>query len=270
MHVINYLQYDTLAQSPTIAASFDPPGTHLEEGTTLLIEAAVTDDVQVRDVSLELDGTISQVDGSFPFQFFQPLPPYDPASDNRLELRLIATDTGGNSSATPLTQIGVLPDTTPPTVLFTTPNLASGVPPDYFGSFALGVFASEALDPLSIDHDSVLWSWAGADLAFGTGDDARVQVALSVGGGGSRLTVSPLDGLSAGPHRLVLRGALIADLAGNQLDGEPDGAPGGDFVLTFDVVDEITVFWDGGGDGVAWEDPSTGAVTSCQARPITS
>jgi autotransporter-associated beta strand protein len=64
--------------------------------------------------------------------------------------------------------------------------------------------------------------------------------------------------LPAGTYRLIVRGTTsIHDLAGLKLDGDGNGAAGGDYVRTFVVTSfDSTRTWDGGGADDKW---STGA-----------
>src|SRR5262249_33750599 len=72
--VVNYLAFDTQGQPPTAAistpaADADPshPGIQVYEGSTIPIRADVSDDVQVRDVQLLVNGQVTQDAVSFPF-----------------------------------------------------------------------------------------------------------------------------------------------------------------------------------------------------------
>ena len=70
MQVINYLGADIGDSPPTVSFSTSQGGTTLEEGSRVNIRVRASDDVQVRNVALLLDGTVVQRDGQFPFQFF--------------------------------------------------------------------------------------------------------------------------------------------------------------------------------------------------------
>ena len=71
LQVINYLAYDSKSVAPkiTLSASFPLVSAQIQEGARIWITANATDDVQVRDVELHLDGNKVETDGSFPFEF---------------------------------------------------------------------------------------------------------------------------------------------------------------------------------------------------------
>src|SRR6185436_473586 len=76
LQVVNYLPYDNRGTNPTISlsASFALASGVAEEGKLVRVTAAVTDDVQVRNVEFYVDGIKVATDGNFPFEyrFFTP------------------------------------------------------------------------------------------------------------------------------------------------------------------------------------------------------
>ena len=73
MNVVNYLPFDSLGQPPAVtistSADLDPltVGIQVQNGTTVRVNSNVTDDVQVRNVELLVDGVVVQNDVAFPF-----------------------------------------------------------------------------------------------------------------------------------------------------------------------------------------------------------
>lgn len=79
LQVINYRAFDNQGQASTVTidssvADFDSntSGIQVIEGTTIPILTTVTDDVQVRDVELLVNGEVVDRDISFPFDFSVP------------------------------------------------------------------------------------------------------------------------------------------------------------------------------------------------------
>jgi hypothetical protein len=96
LQVVNYLPFDTKGQPPT--ASISSPGTagpQLVEGSTIPVQVTVSDDVQVRNVELLLNGQVVANDVSAPFEFFATAPTLASGA-TQVTLQVRATDTGGN------------------------------------------------------------------------------------------------------------------------------------------------------------------------------
>src|SRR5262249_20117133 len=81
LQVINYRPFDNQGQAPTVTIrsslpDLDPitPGAQVQEGTTFVLNAAIADDVQVRNVELLLNGQVVRNDVSFPFDLSVALP----------------------------------------------------------------------------------------------------------------------------------------------------------------------------------------------------
>lgn len=95
---------------------------------------------------------------------------------------------------------------------------------------------SEPLDPaVATNPAAYRLVSAGRDRRFGTRDDVAVALrppAYDPATG--RVTLTPLRRLASNqPVRLTIAGGAIADGAGNALDGDADGRPGGAAVRTF-------------------------------------
>ncbi|HSB91145.1 MAG TPA: Ig-like domain-containing protein [Anaerolineales bacterium] len=77
---------------------------------------------------------------------------------------------------------------------------------------------------------------AGADGVFNTGDDAVISVTPFYSFPETSLTLDFGSVLAEGLYRLTLSGTrAILDTAGNALDGDINGTPGGDYVRTFTI-----------------------------------
>lgn len=166
--VINYLTPDTARQPPTIALG-RPLDTRpeLEIGATTLVGFRATDDVQVRDVELFIDGSPVTSVGAFPFQL--PLTTPLPApGQTSLVLRARARDTAGREAWTPPLTVQLTPDVTPPAIIRVFPVDVSESQPGQHQS--VGARFSEKMN-----RDSVLAGFrltaAGPDGRLGTADD---------------------------------------------------------------------------------------------------
>ena len=92
LQVVNYLAYDTMGSPPTVqlTTSFDPAA--VVEGSSLRVTATVSDDVQVRNVELQLDGAEVGDDEVLRF-FFKHVQPDD--RDKEFVVAVRVMDAGG-------------------------------------------------------------------------------------------------------------------------------------------------------------------------------
>ena len=111
------------------------------------------------------------------------------------------------------------------------------------------------VDAMSVDLNSFLLDFAGADGIFDNADDMSITAAsISVPGANPQSAVFDLTGvvLADGNYRVTLKGSgntPIMDLGGNILDGEylvtyppsGDGVQGGDFVVQFSITTPIVL-----------------------------
>lgn len=131
-------------------------------------------------------------------------------------------------------------DTTPPTVLSTSPPginaSASAVP----RVNQIGVTFSEPLDAIDANAPANFeLRAAGADGVFNTGDDTLVAVTPVYTSGSTTITLNLGSTIPVGLYRLIVKAggtSAIHDLAGLSLDGDADGTAGGDYVRTFTVT----------------------------------
>jgi hypothetical protein len=93
-------------------ADSNTPGLQLLEGHTVSIKTTVSDDVQVRNVELLVNGKVVSNDAAFPFDLTALVPAISAGSSVTLQVR--ATDTGGNSSLSNLLTLPVVADTFAP------------------------------------------------------------------------------------------------------------------------------------------------------------
>ncbi len=131
-------------------------------------------------------------------------------------------------------------DVTPPVVV-DIPQLPPQDGTTALAFTAFTVITSEALELVSARSPANYeLRGAGADDIFDTGDDVLVALTPSYSFPETDLTLSFDAPLADGLWRLTLSGTLaIYDTAGNRLDGDANGAEGGDYVRTF-TVDRTT------------------------------
>jgi hypothetical protein len=131
-------------------------------------------------------------------------------------------------------------DLTPPAITATTPaGIASGssVSP---GPTQITLTLSEALNTIdAAAAGNYQLVGAGPDNAFGGADDVVYALAPRYVAGSTVVTLNVTSGpLAVGKYRLSAFGSAFSslhDLSGLSLDGNADGAAGGDYVRTFDV-----------------------------------
>jgi hypothetical protein len=97
-------------------------------------------------------------------------------------------------------------------------------------------------DPLpSTTVDAVRFERSGGDGSFGDGNETVIEPG-SVDVAGDLLTLDVAAVASIDDVYRVLVGDSVTDTAGKPLDGDGDGNAGGDFELTFTVMDEAPSF----------------------------
>jgi hypothetical protein len=248
--ILNYLPFDTKGIPPSATISLPASqvtgksGSTLDvvEGSTVPILANVTDDVQVRNVELIVNGQAVQNAVSAPYSLSIALPSLARNGSAPITVQVRATDTGGNVGLSNTLTIGLVKDTTPP-------QLASSNIPD---GATVGVHFQTVIlqfskpleestvttaDFLVIDSDSTVIKPLAVQFR---NDDRTVQVTIPT--------------LQVGKYRFVIDAHAITDRPGNVL-----GA--GNITSHFNVL-EYSAVWDNP-DGGNWSDPAnwdSGAV----------
>ncbi|QLE56855.1 Ig-like domain-containing protein [Nostoc sp. TCL26-01] len=218
--IFNYLPFDNKGQAPNVTISTSAKdsdltknGIQVVEGTTIPILAKVTDDVQVRNVDLLVNGEVVENDGSFPWDLFA-IAPKLTAQSNKVTLQVRATDTGGNTSLSNILTLDLIKDTFAPTVISTTPNEGARlktIP-------SVSVRFNEALDTSRLNLSGVKLTYLGANGVVGGGDDVLVNLnELQTRNLDRTLLILPGSELSVGNYQLKLEQSIISDRAGNAL-----------------------------------------------------
>ncbi|MBI3416427.1 MAG: Ig-like domain-containing protein [Verrucomicrobia bacterium] len=239
--VVNYAGFDTQGQPPTVTLNLDNSdqdgsraGIQIAEGTLMTLRAITTDDVQVRQVELLVNGQVVQTDVSFPFEFTV----VAGRAPGQMLLQARATDTGGNSALSNPITVELRPDTTPPIILRSSPTDGSIVFPD---SRKGSITFSEPMAAESINLASVeLLDSRNRSVPFTSFELQANDQALAFS----------FNKLDADSYRMLLHASNITDRAGNAL-GSSDTAVR--FVVAPFARDEATI---------QWVEPAGGAWTS--------
>ncbi len=237
LEVVNYEPFDSKGVAPAVTISASPPdadstndGVQALEGTTIPIQVAVSDDVQVRDVALLVNGIQVADAVNYPFNLAAAVPTLASGATS-LTIQVRATDTGGNSTFSNLLTYGISPDRTPPTITRISPSDGST---RFAGGKSVLVRFSEpivASGPLGDDFRLVE---AGPDGTLGTADDVTVSATISLSDNNQLAQIVTNDPIDVGAYQVQVEGAAVADRAGNLLGS-------GTFTSGFTVIARPTI-----------------------------
>jgi hypothetical protein len=211
LQVVNYVPFDNKGIPPTLSISTSAadadlltPGLQVFEGTTLPVKVNATDDVQVRNVELLVNGQVVRNNVSFPFDF-SAIAPTIAASGSTFTIQVRATDTGGNVGLSNVLTIGLVNDTSPLTISNFSPANSSS---QLEGVQAVRVTFSKAVASATV-------TTANFQLKDGAGNPLT-PLSLDLRGNDTlvQLTFSPL---LAGTYQLVINGAAVTDRVGHAL-----------------------------------------------------
>ena len=214
LQVVNYRSFDNQGLAPTVTAVLDAvdinptvPGVQVQEGSTVGLRPTVTDDVQVRNVELLVNGQVVKNDVAFPFEMRTALPTIAANGSNQVTLQVRATDTGRNVGlSTPIT-IQLVPDTFAPTIAGLTPVDGSR----HGQAFrTVTVSFSEAMDISTLTAANI--QLIGPNGAV---TPANIQMRS-----GDRMVQLTYDPLVAGNYQVVINQAGVKDRAGNAVGAE--------------------------------------------------
>jgi len=129
--IVNFLPLDNQGQPPIVAISgglddidAGTPGVQLLEGQSITLDTVITDDVQVRNVELLINGQVVRNDVSFPFDLTTALPSIVANGSDQITVQVRATDTGGNVGASAEIAVQLVPDSVAPALVAS--NVAEG------------------------------------------------------------------------------------------------------------------------------------------------
>jgi len=241
LQVVNYLAFDSGDRAPLIqlqpgVVDQDPStaGIQVVEGSNVFLPLTVSDDVQVRNLELLVNGLEVQNAVSFPYNLSL-IAPRISADRSQLVIQVRATDTGGNFTLSDPIVANLVRDTIPPKILSQNPSDGAARGPNFR---AVEITFSKPMDAATLNAQTV--------RVLDAAGNALPAVQFQLRNNGQSLQVS-YDGLALGSYRLVINAAAITDRAGNVL---------GTTALTtgFTIV-KGTITWinDTGG---AWDAPA--------------
>ena len=85
-----------------------------EEGSTFVLRAVVSDDIQVKNADFWINDELIKVDGGYPFSLAYKVPLLTEATE--FSAQIIARDTGGNEVRSETLTFSISEDATPPVV----------------------------------------------------------------------------------------------------------------------------------------------------------
>lgn len=211
LQVVNYLAYDNKKLAPTITLSSSYNLATAEEGSLMRLTAAVTDDVQVRNVEFYVDDALVVIDGNYPFET-RLVTPAMSAEKTNFKVKARATDTGGNATWSTEYTLTLVPDATPPVVAGFYPEDGSV---EQFAKTA-SVRFSEPIAEATLMAGFTLAS-AGPDKIHGNADDVAVtNGGLSYSAETAVAALNFFEALAPGRYEIRVTPPL-SDAAGNVL-----------------------------------------------------
>jgi len=241
LQVINFLPFDANGQAPIVTfnssasdADEGTPGIQVEEGETIRLDLGISDDVQIRNVELLVNGQVVLNDVSAPYELAFAAPALSEGASS-VTISVRATDTGGNSTTSDSVVFEIIPDNTPPEVLTISPPADRLI---LVGESTVTISFNEPLDEATI---------AASDVTIQT-EDGRIIAAkdltLLVD---DQVALFTFDPLPVGDHTLNFNLSDVTDRAGNAILTPPGSQP-------ISVVD-ATAVWNDPAGGI-WFDPS--------------
>ncbi|MCZ7639523.1 MAG: Ig-like domain-containing protein [Verrucomicrobia bacterium] len=212
LQVLNLNGPDRTGIAPAVTVRLDSGGTTTEPDRWVELVAEAADNIAVREVEFIVNDTRVYTDTSFPFRHRLRAPA---TAGESFVVTARAVDVAGNATLSSPLPVTVLPGTSPPRLLGTSPT--SGQPVGALHEIV--ALFSERLDPTTVTSTSVVARAAGPDGVFDTGDDTLPSAATqTLRPAGDALVVSLAEPLPPGLYRLEISAALT-DPAGHALTG---------------------------------------------------
>ena len=231
LQVVNYEPFDTKGVPPTASISVAPSpnvtittsGIQAVEGSNVSIEANVSDDVQVRNEELLVDGQVVSNEVSPPFNLSTTLPTIAKVGTTPVTIQVSATDTGGNTSLSNTLSLQLVPDTSPPVLLSS--SIVSGIAVRVLTFQSVTLEFSKPLDPTTVTADNFQLIGPGGAVT-----PTNIQLRRN-----NATVVLTYPTLSVGSYQFVIHAASVTDAAGTPLGTT-------DQISTFSVV-TATAIW---------------------------
>jgi hypothetical protein len=173
LQVINYRGLDTLGVPPNIVLSnsftmMTPTNGVATEGNLVRVLAVTSDDVQVRNVEFYVNGLLVSSVQSFPFEYLFVTPAIS-ATVTNFTLQARAFDTGGNATWTPLINVQLAPDLSPPRLRRSYPAVSNVV--DTISATNIYAYFNKPINGATLNNATFTLISAGPDHRLGTADD---------------------------------------------------------------------------------------------------
>ena len=208
LQVVNYLPFDAEGQAPTVKVS--TPGTAgptVVAGTSISVLANVTDDTQVRNVELLVNGKVVANNVALPYDFTATVPAFVPAGPNPFTLVVRATDTGGNVAVSTPISYSVIADVAPPTAIGSSPSEGASV----YYTPQVDIRFDKPLDAATLTAGGVVLSALDAGgQPISTVPISKVDLLSR----GRRVAVYPVNALATGNYSLTISKEAIRSRAG--------------------------------------------------------
>ena len=204
LQVVNYLPFDTKGVPPIVSISSPINGSSAPEGSSIPITVAASDDVQLRNVQILVNGQIVANEVSAPFDTTV-IAPSLASGATSVSIQAQATDTGGNTSLSNVLTYSLIKDTTPPTVV--------GVDPP--AGAKRGASLKTVRISFSKPLDATKVTAANFSVLDSTGSTVPLtNISLLANGLVVELAFNPL---AVGNYQLVINAPAVTDRAGNPL-----------------------------------------------------
>lgn len=150
LQVINYLAWDNQGTPPVGELVTKVSKGSVVRGSQILLQAQVTDDVQIRNVEFFINGQRIMVDGNYPFELLYRLPS---DVESPIEFTAIARDTGFNTTELNTINLDVIDDVEPPSVIIS--HIANSNGQDRMFSGDTVLVELILFDNVAVDFDSL-------------------------------------------------------------------------------------------------------------------
>ena len=238
LQVVSFAPFDVNGVAPTLEVvvnvdDLDPEtdGIQIEEGSFISLDAIITDDVQVRNVTVSVNGEVVLSDVSAPFDLGFPAPLIADVGETA-EITVEVFDTGGNSTTEVLT-FDLIPDEVAPELVSISLENGAAVAPQ---TANLSIFFSEPIDPASITADNIIVTVAE------TGEVVDIGIASVLANG--LIASASFANAPFGSLVITVDPTGITDIVGNAIEATPQ-------VLNVELAEFTSLFIGDSGDNFA-------------------
>ncbi|MEM9002725.1 MAG: FG-GAP-like repeat-containing protein [Cyanobacteria bacterium P01_F01_bin.86] len=216
LQIVNYLPFDSQGQAPTLTISagsdldFDAntDGIQVIEGSSFSIQSTISDDVQIRNAELLINGEVVRNDVSFPFDL-EAIAPNITSQSNSATIQVRVTDTGGNITFSDSITLQLVPNIIAPELIDISPAAGDRLSRIQVVEATFSEpLAVETINPETfqvINSQGIVISPAAIQLSD---DEQLVRLVF-------------IEPLNVDEYQIVIDAAIVSDRAGNLLGTEP-------------------------------------------------